>query len=96
MLTKRETDVMQAAFDKAVTDCAIKAQMLMVVAVSEALGIGEKRWEKVFELYPALLDEYKGLIADDVADELLAKRVKLIMPSYDFEIHGGKVPWEKG
>ena len=58
-----------------------KAQWLMIVAFNDELGVGEKRLGRVMERYMKLLDEYQGLLRDEVADELLLRRVKKILPN---------------
>lgn len=53
----------------------IKAQWLMCIAMNDALGIGAKRMQRIFERYEVLAEEYKEAQADDVADELLRRRM---------------------
>ena len=43
-------------------------------------GVGEERFLRVFDRYTELLEEYGGFEADDVADEMLSRRVKQILP----------------
>ena len=56
-------------------DAIVKAQWLMCIAMNDALGIGAKRMQRMFERYETLTEEYKEAQADDVADELLRRRV---------------------
>ena len=56
----------------------------MIVALNDALGVGEERFLRVFDRYTELLEEYGGFKEDEVADEILARRVKQILPkSFD-------------
>ncbi len=79
--TKKEIEVMEHEVDKMVFDSIYKIQWLMFVAFNDTLGIGEKRFLRVIERYAELADEYKGFKKDEVADELLARRVKQILPN---------------
>lgn len=58
-----------------------KAQWLMIVALNDEIGLGEKRLGRVMDRYMKLLDEYQGLLRDEVADELLLRRVRTILPN---------------
>lgn len=79
--TKRELEVLSMEIDKRVIQGVEKAQWLMLLAFNETLGIGEQRIMKVMDVYMQLLEEYKGYQKDDVADDLLAKRLKEILPN---------------
>lgn len=79
--SKRELEAISKVVDKQVVESISKAQWIMLVALNEALGIGEQRILKVMELYPKLLEEYEGCKRDDAADEMLARRVKQILPN---------------
>lgn len=57
-----------------------KVQWVMIVAFNEELGIGEGRILRALNRFPELLEEYGGFEADDVADEMLSRRVKQILP----------------
>ena len=60
--------------DQVIREGIIKAQWLMCIAMNDALGIGAKRMQRMFERYETLAEEYKEAQADDVADELLRRR----------------------
>lgn len=55
-------------------------QWVMIVAMNDALGVGEERFLRVFGRYIELLEEYGGFKEDEVADEMLSRRVKQILP----------------
>ncbi len=86
--TKRELEVMKNEIDTQVEKSVCKAQWLMILAFNEALGIGEQRILKVMGKYSELLEEYEGYKTDDVADELLSKRLKEILPNTFTKMYG--------
>lgn len=79
--SQKELKVLQEEINKQIVDGVSKAQWLMLLAFNETLGIGEQRIMKVMDVYMQLLEEYKGYQKDDAADELLAKRLKEILPN---------------
>lgn len=79
--TKREIEALSQECDKRIQDSLSKVQWLMFVAFNDTLGIGEERLLRVVERYAQLVEEYNGLKRDDVADELLARRIKQILPN---------------
>lgn len=81
LYSQKELKVLQEEINKQIVDGVSKAQWLMLLAFNESLGIGEQRIMKVMDTYMQLLEEYKGYQKDDVADELLAKRLKEILPN---------------
>lgn len=88
--TKKEAAAIGDLIDQRTTDSLAKVQWIMIVALNDALGIGEKRILRVLEEYPDLLKKYGGFKKDGVSDEMLARRVKQILPKsferlYDHE-----------
>lgn len=73
---------------------AAKAQWLMIVAFNDALGIGRKRLGKVLDRYWEIIGEYQGLKRDEVADELLLRRVRKILPEVP-ELYFGDGRWRR-
>lgn len=71
----------------------VKSQWLMFVALNDSLGIGEKRIYRMFQRYMELINEYKGLKRDEVADEMLFKRVNQITKVK--ELYEGDANWVK-
>ena len=69
-----------------------KAQWLMLVAINDTLGIGQERFRRVLARYTELVDEYQGLQRDAVADELLLRRVRQILPEVG-ELYFGDGRW---
>lgn len=49
---------------------------MMCVAMNDVFGIGKNRFAEFFSRYSELLEEYKGLQKDDIADDMLLRRVK--------------------
>ncbi len=79
---------MNADINARVEKSVCKAQWLMILAFNEALGIGEQRILKVMGKYREILEEYEGYKTDDVADELLSKRLKEILPNTFTKMYG--------
>lgn len=73
--TNRQKQMAAELCDQVIHDAIVKAQWLMCIAMNDALGIGAKRMQRIFERYEALTEEYKEAQADDVADELIRRRV---------------------
>ena len=84
--SKREMKAIGEMAERQTHRSLAKVQWVMIVAMNDALGLGEERILRVFERYPELLEEYGGFEADDVADEMLSRRVKHVcrkaLPSY--------------
>lgn len=78
-LTKAQQQALRNHVDRQILQGIQKAQWLMLVAFNDALGIGRERIARVFERYETLLEEYEGYQRDDVADELLRRRVSQIL-----------------
>lgn len=72
--TNRQKQMAAELCDQVIREGIIKAQWLMCIAMNDALGIGAKRMQRMFERYETLAEEYKEAQADDVADELLRRR----------------------
>ena len=72
--TNRQKQMAEELCDQVIREGIVKAQWLMCIAMNEALGIGAKRMQRLFERYEVLAEEYKEAQADDVADELLRRR----------------------
>ena len=73
--TNRQKQMAAELCDQVIHEGIVKAQWLMCIAMNDALGIGAKRMQRIFERYETLAEEYKQAQADDVADELLRRRV---------------------
>ena len=73
--TNRQKQMAAELCDQVIHDAIVNAQWLMCIAMNDALGIGAKRMKRMFERYETLTEEYKEAQADDVADELLRRRV---------------------
>lgn len=73
--TNRQKQMAAELCDQVIHEATVKAQWLMCIAMNDALGIGAKRMQRMFERYETLTEEYKEAQADDVADELLRRRV---------------------
>ena len=78
--SKREKKAMGETAERQTRSSIEKVQWVMIVALNDALGVGEERFLRVFDRYTALLEEYGGFKEDEVADEILARRVKQILP----------------
>lgn len=78
--TRKEMKAIADEVDRRAICGISKAQWLMLLAFNETLGIGEQRFLQVMSAYSKLLDEYKGYQRDQVADELLSKRIRQILP----------------
>lgn len=79
--SKKELEIINSEINKQIVDGISKVQWLMLLAFNETLGIGEQRILKVMDKYIKLLEEYKGYQKDGVADELLSRRLKEILPN---------------
>ena len=73
--SKRELKAMGETAERQTRRSLEKVQWVMIVALNDALGVGEERFLRVFDRYTELLEEYGGFEADDVADEMLSRRV---------------------
>lgn len=81
-LTRKEMEILEEAMQKDFKKAVMKAQWLLLVALNEACGLGEKRIARTLREYlPKIIDEYGGYKADDVADEILERRIKQILPN---------------
>lgn len=80
-LTARERRLIDEQYNRDVRRGVEKCQWIMMLALNRACGIGETRFVRAMELYPELLAEYKGYERDDVADEMLARAMKQILPN---------------
>ena len=78
--SKREKKAMGETAERQTRRSLEKVQWVMIVALNDALGVGEERFLRVFDRYTELLEEYGGFEADEVADEMLSRRVKQILP----------------
>ena len=78
--SKREMKAMGETAERQMHRSLAKVQWVMIVALNDALGLGKERILRVFDRYTELLEEYGGFEADEVADEILARRVKQILP----------------
>ena len=82
--SKREKKAMGETAERQKRRSLEKVQWVMIVAMNDALGVGEERFLRVFDRYTELLEEYGGFKEDEVADEMLSRRVKQILPkSFD-------------
>ena len=82
--SKREKKAMGEIAERQTRRSLEKVQWVMIVAMNDALGVGEERFLRVFDRYTELLEEYGGFKEDEVADEMLSRRVKQILPkSFD-------------
>ena len=82
--SKRELKAMGEIAERQTHRSLAKVQWVMIVAMNDALGVGEERFLRVFDRYTELLEEYGGFKEDEVADEMLSRRVKQILPkSFD-------------
>ena len=79
--SQRELKIMGEYVDKRVQDCLSKVQWLMLLAFHDALGVGERRFDRAMERYNQLLKEYKGYQRDEIADQKLTQAVKAILPN---------------
>lgn len=78
--SKREKKAMGEITERHTRRSIEKVQWVMIVAMNDALGVGEERFMRVFDRYTELLEEYGGFKEDEVADEMLSRRVKQILP----------------
>ncbi|MDD7042374.1 MAG: hypothetical protein PUI40_10540 [Oscillospiraceae bacterium] len=78
--SKREKKAMGEIAERHTRRSIEKVQWVMIVAMNDALGVGEERFMRVFDRYTELLEEYGGFKEDEVADEMLSRRVKQILP----------------
>lgn len=78
--SKREKKTMGEIAERQTRRSIEKVQWVMIVAMNDALGVGEERFMRVFDRYTELLEEYGGFKEDEVADEMLSRRVKQILP----------------
>lgn len=78
--SKREKKAMGETAERQTRRSLEKVQWVMIVALNDALGLGEERILRVLDQYPELLEEYGGFETDDVADEMLSRRPKQILP----------------
>lgn len=78
--SKREKKAMGETAERQTRRSLEKVQWVMIVALNDALGVGEERFLRVFDRYTELLEEYGGFKEDEVADEMLSRRVKQILP----------------
>ena len=78
--SKREKKAMGEIAERQTHRSLAKVQWVMIVALNDELGLGEERILRVLDRYTELLEEYGGFEADDVADEMLSRRVKQILP----------------
>lgn len=82
LYTQRDRKIMAEQINKHIEDGICKAQYLMLLSFHDVHGLGESRLVPVLERYADLLEEYKGYLRDDVADEKLSAAMKKIMPHY--------------
>ena len=87
---KKELVAMGELVDRQVQDALAKVQWMMIVALNDVLGIGEERILRVLSRYPELLREYNGYKRDDVADEMLERRVRQILPNCFQRLYEGE------
>lgn len=78
--SKREKKAMGETAERQTRRSLEKVQWVMIVAMNDALGVGEERFLRAFDRYTELLEEYGGFKEDEVADEMLSRRVKQILP----------------
>ena len=78
--SKREKKAMGETAERQTRRSLEKVQWVMIVALNDALGAGEESFLRVFDRYTELLEEYGGFKEDEVADEMLSRRVKQILP----------------
>ena len=78
--SKREKKAIGEIAERQTHRSLAKVQWGMIVALNDALGLGEERFLRVLDRYPELLEEYGGFKEDEVADEMLSRRVKQILP----------------
>lgn len=78
--SKREKKAMVETAERQTRRSIEKVQWVMIVAMNDALGVGGERFMRVFDRYTELLEEYGGFKEDEVADEMLSRRVKQILP----------------
>lgn len=82
--SKREKKAMGEIAERQTHRSLAKVQWVMIVALNDELGLGEERILRVLDRYTELLEEYGGFKEDEVADEMLSRRVKQILPkSFD-------------
>ena len=80
-LTARERRLIDEQYNRDVRRGVEKCQWILLLALNRTCGIGEKRFMKALDLYPELVNEYKGYERDEVADEMLARAMKQILPN---------------
>lgn len=73
--TNRQKQIAAELCDLVIRETVVRVKRLMCIAMNDELGIGAKRMHRVIERYDALAAEYKEAQADDVADELLRRRM---------------------
>ena len=60
--SKREKKAMGETAERQTHRSLEKVQWVMIVALNDALGVGEERFLRVFDRYTELLEEYGGLL----------------------------------
>ena len=77
-LTNKEIKILADYTDRQIIRGVTRAQWLMLIACNNALGIGKKRAEKVLEEYEKLVKDFEKYKSDNVADEIILKRIQQI------------------
>lgn len=81
-LTRREVEMLSDFNRRELNRYVCRAQWLLMIAINEECGIGERRFERILtQRLPKILEEYGGYMADGVADEILERRLRKMFPN---------------